>query len=95
MAANDFLRKEEKSVGLVVLFLLALLSPLLMNPVQGPSLEESDNLAVSGPFSQASGYGHDLAGSLIDADGLVQATVREESMLCLLYTSDAADKRIV
>ena len=55
MAANDFLRKEGKSVGLVVLFLLALLSPLLMNPVEGPVLEESDNLALSGPFTQASG----------------------------------------
>ena len=86
MAANDFLRKEGKSVGLVVLFLLALLSPLLMNPVEGPALDESDNLAFSGPFTQASGYGHDLAGSLIDADGLVQATVREESMLDVWQT---------
>ena len=81
MAADIFQNKGGQSVGLVVLFLMSLLSPLLMNPVGEPSLDESDEMSFSGPFTQSSGYGHDLAGSVIDVDGLVGATVREESML--------------
>ena len=86
MAANDFQNKGGKSIGLVVLFLLSLLSPLLMNPVDTPSLEAPGEVGFSGPFTQASGYGHDIAGSAIDVDGLVGATVREESMLDLWHT---------
>ena len=86
MAANDFQNKGGKSIGLVVLFLLSLLSPLLMNPVDTPSLEAAGEVGFSGPFTQASGYGHDIAGSAIDVDGLVGATVREESMLDLWHT---------
>ena len=41
MAANDFQNKGGKSIGLVVLFLLSLLSPLLMNPADAPSLDET------------------------------------------------------
>ena len=86
MAANDFQNKGGKSIGLVVLFLLSLLSPLLMNPADAPSLEGPGEVGFSGPFTQASGYGHDIAGSAIDVDGLVGATVREESMLDLWQT---------
>ncbi len=73
-------------MGLVVLFLLSLLSPLLMNPVDAPTLDEPTEVGFSGPFTLASGYGHDLAGSTLDVDGLVGATVREESMLDLWET---------
>jgi hypothetical protein len=73
-------------VSLVVLFLLSLLSPLLMNPVDAPTLDEPTEVGFSGPFTLASGYGHDLAGSTLDVDGLVGATVREESMLDLWET---------
>ncbi|MGB2372771.1 MAG: hypothetical protein ACPIA6_03640, partial [Poseidonia sp.] len=73
-------------MGLVVLFLLSLLSPLQMNPVDAPSLDEPAEVGFSGPFTMASGYGHDLAGSTLDVDGLVGATVREESMLDLWET---------
>ena len=86
MAANDFQNKGGKSIGLVVLFLLSLLSPLLMNPADAPSLDRPGEVGFSGPFTQASGYGHDIAGSAIDVDGLVGATVREESMLDLWQT---------
>ena len=85
MAANLFQNNGSKSVGLVVLFLMSLLSPLLMNPAGEYSLDESDEIGFSGPFTQPSGYGHDLAGSVIDVDGLVGATVREESMLDLWH----------
>ncbi len=73
-------------MSLVVLFLLSLLSPLLMNPVDAPTLDEPTEVGFSGPFTLASGYGHDLAGSTLDVDGLVGATVREESMLDLWET---------
>lgn len=88
MAGSDFQNKGGKSVGLIVLFLLSLLSPLLMQPSDEPVLNESDAIGFSGPFTQTSGYGHDLAGSVIDVDGLVGATVREESMLDLWLTEE-------
>ncbi len=86
MATSNFQNKGGKSVSLVVLFLLSLLSPLLMNPVDAPTLDEPTEVGFSGPFTLASGYGHDLAGSTLDVDGLVGATVREESMLDLWET---------
>ncbi|MEC8399556.1 MAG: FG-GAP repeat protein, partial [Candidatus Thermoplasmatota archaeon] len=69
-----------------MLFLLSLLSPLLMTPTSSPSLDEADAPGFTGPFTQTSGYGHDFAGTTLDVDGLVQVSVREESMLDLWST---------
>ena len=86
MATGDFQNNGMKSIGLVVLFLLSLLSPLLMTPTSSPSLDEADAPGFTGPFTQTSGYGHDFAGTTLDVDGLVQVSVREESMLDLWST---------
>ena len=86
MATGDFQNNGMKSIGLVVLFLLSLLSPLLMTPTSSPSLDETEAPGFTGPFTQTSGYGHDFAGTTLDVDGLVQVSVREESMLDLWST---------
>ena len=54
-----------------------------MTPTSSPSLDEADAPGFTGPFTQTSGYGHDFAGTTLDVDGLVQVSVREESMLDL------------
>ena len=69
-----------KSVLLVMVFVLASLSPMLM--VQQPPNEQLEAIKVArnSPFSLASGYGHDIAGTTVSIDGLDNAVVREESM---------------
>ena len=69
-----------KSVLTVVLFLLASLGPVLTSTVLMETLEEDPIVQLNAPFSLSSGYGHELAGTLVNVDGLVNAVVREESM---------------
>mgnify|MGYP001161365262 FL=1 len=87
MAGHGFFKDGMKSVLLVLLFVLSLWSPFLAVPDEALSEDEPPTVALSGPFAQTSGYGHDLAGGTIDVDGLVQVTVREESMLDM-WTSE-------
>jgi hypothetical protein len=83
MADVGFQKNGTKSVLLVLVFVLSLMGPLFSANLSDVSLDEPDVVQFSGPFSVTSGYGHDLGGMAIDVDGLVQASVREESMFDL------------
>lgn len=71
---------QMKSGLLVFLFLAALCSPMMENPSLIDALEDDPDVRRNAPFSLSSGYGHDLAGTTVNVDGLVNAVVREESM---------------
>ena len=83
MADVGFQKNGTKSVLLVLVFVLSLMGPLFSANLSDVSLDEPDVVQFSGPFSVTSGYGHDLGGMAIDVDGLVQTSVREESMFDL------------
>ena len=83
MADDVFQKNGKKSVMLVLIFLLSLMGPFFSANLTEPVLDEPGHVQFSGPFTVASGHGHDLGGMTIDADGLVQVAVREESMLDL------------
>ena len=83
MADVGFQKNGTKSVLLVLIFVLSLMGPLFSANLPDGALDEPEIVQFSGPFSASSGYGHDLGGMTIDVDGLVQATVREESMFDL------------
>ena len=75
-----------KSVLLTTVFLLASLGPMLAVPAPPQTLDEPQDVRRNAPFSLASGYGHDLAGTTVSVDGLVGAVVREESMFDYWHT---------
>ncbi len=86
MADEGFRNNGSKSVLLVSIFLLSLWAPFLaVNDVED-TLDDAVARGFSGPFSLESGFGHDIAGTTLDVDGLVEASVREESMLDLWNT---------
>ena len=70
-----------KSALLPLLLVLASLSPLLVSNVQVVSLFDEPQIASNAPFSLASGYGHEIAGTTVTVDELDNAVVREESIL--------------
>ncbi len=90
MADVGFQKNGTKSVLLVFIFVLSLMGPLFSANLQDGSLDEPKVVQSTGPFSASSGYGHDLGGMAIDVDGLVQASVREESMFDL-WSSEILD----
>lgn len=69
-----------KSVLLVALFLLSIASPLVPPPGSVDVFDGNEIPVMAAPFSLASGYGHDFAGTSVSVDGLDNALVREESM---------------
>lgn len=71
---------HSKSVLMVMLFLLASVSPMLSSFEGSETLDESTDVRRNAPFSLGSGYGHELAGTTVSVDGLDNAVVREESM---------------
>ena len=77
-----------KSVLLVTLFLISLCSPLLSNPSGMDELTDEPAVSLNAPFTLTSGYGHDLAGTAVNVDGLQNAVVREESMLDYWISSE-------
>ena len=77
-----------KSVLLVTLFLISLCSPLLSNPSGMDELTDEPEVSLNAPFTLTSGYGHDLAGTAVNIDGLQNAVVREESMLDYWISSE-------
>ena len=86
MADEGFQNNGMKSVLLVLIFVLSLWAPVLaVNDLQDP-LEDPPARGFTGPFSLESGFGHDIGGTTIDIDGLVDVSVREESMLDMWNT---------
>ena len=86
MADEGFQNNGMKSVLLVLIFVLSLWAPVLaVNDLQDP-LENPPARGFTGPFSLESGFGHDIGGTTIDIDGLVDVSVREESMLDMWNT---------
>ena len=83
MADDVFQKNGKKSIMLVLIFILSLMGPLFSTNLANSALDDPEPVQFSGPFSVASGHGHDLGGMTIDVDGLVQVAVREESMLDL------------
>ncbi len=71
---------HSKSVLMVLLFVLASLGPVLTPSTTLAALDDEPIVQLNAPFSLTSGYGHELAGTLVNVDGLVNAVVREESM---------------
>ena len=81
MADARFGTPVQKSVMILMLFLLTSLSPMV-NHHDGEVLGDSfENPQFSSPFTLSSGDGHDFAGAVISFDGLESATVRDESAL--------------
>ena len=87
MAGGVFQNNGTKSIALVVIFLFSLWTPFFSVQDLETSFEDASRRGFSGPFHLESGYGHDIGGTTVDVDGLVQASVREESMLDL-WTSE-------
>ena len=88
MAGVEFQKIHLKSVLLVLLFVVSLWAPVVPVHSDRASLEESNNVLQTAPYSLESGYGHDIASSTVDVDGLVQAGVREESMFDMWITTE-------
>ena len=86
MASGVFQNNGTKSIALVVIFFFALDTVFSVQDLETP-FEDASRRGFSGPFHLESGYGHDIGGTTVDVDGLVQASVREESMLDL-WTSE-------
>ena len=87
MADGNFQNIHFKSVFLVALFVLSLWSPALSVETPADDLQSQPIIAQSAPYALESGYGHDLASTAIDEDGLVQVNVREESMFDMWITT--------
>ncbi|MEC8766606.1 MAG: hypothetical protein VXX16_03650, partial [Candidatus Thermoplasmatota archaeon] len=87
MASGVFQNNGTKSIALVVIFLFSLWTPFFSVQDLETPFEDASRRGFSGPFHLESGYGHDIGGTTVDVDGLVQASVREESMLDL-WTSE-------
>ena len=87
MADGTFQNIHFKSVFLVALFVLSLWSPALSVETPADDLQSQPIIAQSAPYALESGYGHDLASTAIDVDGLVQVNVREESMFDMWITT--------
>ena len=86
MASGVFQNNGTKSIALVLIFFFALDTVFLCSRTSKPRLR-TPHSRFGGPFHPESGYGHDIGGTTVDVDGLVQASVREESMLDL-WTSE-------
>ena len=71
MADGNFQNIHFKSVFLVALFVLSLWSPALSVETPADDLQSQPIIAQSAPYALESGYGHDLASTAIDVDGLV------------------------
>ena len=81
MADARFGTPVQKSVMILLLFVLTSLSPMV-NDYEGEVFEDLlEKPQFSSPFTLSSGDGHDFAGSVISFDGLESGIVREESAL--------------
>ena len=91
MAGVEFQKIHLKSVLLVLLFVVSLWAPVVPVHSDRASLEESNTVLLTAPHTLESGYGHDIASSTVNVDGLVQAGVREESMFDMWITTPSTE----
>ena len=75
MADARFGTPVQKSVLILMLFLLTSLSPMLTQKEAQVLEESAEKPQFSSPFTLSSGDGHDFAGAVISFDGLESATV--------------------
>ena len=80
MAGGKVQNLQFKSNLLVLLFVASLWAPMLAQESAEDTLAEDTGVLNTAPYGLASGYGHDIGSTTLDVDGLVQASVREESM---------------
>ena len=80
MAGGKVQNLQFKSTLLVLLFVASLWAPMLAQESAEDTLTEGTGVLNTAPYGLASGYGHDIGSTTVDVDGLVQASVREESM---------------